>query len=263
MKKVMLLASILVSVLVLSLTGCKAISRLADSGGTVFIVEVVTNDPNRADIVSRAIRITESRLNAAGLDGEVAKSASGDDRIEVKIYGSHDLDILRTFLFTPNRLELKKVVSPPNPSPMQTFPSKEEGDIAAAAGQQVLQYSESEGPVRRFLIVEKEPIVTGEHIRSGQAVSRTGSDFDYQISFTLRPDGAVRFGEWTGKNINNYLAVVLDDKVQSAAYIKTQISDAGEISGRFSKTSAEEIAMHLNSGYMPADLKVIEEKPFK
>jgi preprotein translocase subunit SecD len=82
------------------------------------------------------------------------------------------------------------------------------------------------------MIVEKDPIVTGEDIRSANAVSRTGSDFRYQIAFTLKPDGAAKFGEWTARNINNYLAVVLDGKVQSVAYIKTQISDVGEISGR-------------------------------
>jgi len=36
----------------------------------------------------------------------------------------------------------------------------------------------------------------------------------------------------------------------------------GEISGRFSKTQAEAIAASLNSGYMPAELKVVEEKTF-
>jgi preprotein translocase subunit SecD len=120
-----------------------------------------------------------------------------------------------------------------------------------------------EGSESQFVIVEKEAIVTGEHVRSAYAVSRTGSDFDYQISFTLNPEGASKFGDWTGKNINNYLAVVLDDKVQSVAYIKSQISDMGEISGRFTKASAEEIALSLNSGYLPADLKIIEERAFK
>lgn len=264
MNRIVILASMLLASLGLSLTGCKTLSRLVDSSGTVFVVEIVTDEPNRADIIGRAIKVTESRMNAVGVDGEVARSADRDDRIEVKIYGSHDLDTLRKFLFTAYRLEMKSVVSPPNPSPVQLFPSKEKADMVAVAGQQVLPYSaREEGPASQFVIVEKESIVTGEHIRTAQAFSRTGSDFDYQISFTLNRDGAAKFGEWTGKNIGNYLAVVLDDKVQSIAFIKSQILDSGEISGRFTKPSAEELALSLNSGYMPAAMRVVEERPFK
>lgn len=263
MKKVNLMVFLLIAGLVPFLTGCKALSRLVDSSGTAFVVQVVTNDPNRADIVNRAIKITESRLNAVGLDGEVTRSPSGDDRIDVKVYGSHDLNTLRKFLFTTYRLELKPVVSPPNPSPAQTFPSKEKADSTVAAGEEVLPYPEREGSLPKYVIVNSEAIVTGEHIRSANAVSRTGSDFDYQISFTLNQEGAAKFGDWTAKNINNYLAVVLDDRVQSVAYIKSQISDVGEISGRFTKASAEAVALSLNSGYLPADLKIIEEKAFK
>lgn len=247
----------------LSLNGCKAISRMTDGSDTVYVVEIETNDLNRAEIISRVMKITESRMNAVGIDGEVARSADTDNRIEVKIYGSHNPELLRKFLFTTYRLELKKVVSAPNPSPVQTFPTKEQAEMMATTGQQVLPYVELEGGPSQFVIVEKESIVTGEHIRTAQAVSRTGSDSDYQISFTLNKDGAAKFGEWTGRNINNYLAVILDDKVQSVAFIRSQISDMGEISGSFTKASAEEIAMSLKSGYMPAMMKVVDERPFK
>jgi len=264
MTKFVTLAAILALGVVASLTGCRSIARLFDSSGTVFVVEIVTAAPDRAAVIDRAMRITESRIYAVGLDGEVARSASGDDRIEVKIYGSQDLEVLRKFLFTTHKLELKSVISPPNPSPVQTFPNKEKADAAVVDGQQVLPYTEYDDSThQQFVIVRKESIVTGEQVRSAQAVSRNGSDFDYQITFTLKKDGAARFGDWTGKNINNYLAVVLDDKVQSVAYIKSQIFDSGEIDGRFSKASAEEVALSLNSGYIDATFKIIEERPFK
>ena len=207
--------------------------------------------------------ITEFRMNAVGIDGEASRSADADNRIEVKIYGAHDAEFLRKFLFTTHRLELKKVVSPPSPSPAQTFPTKQKAEEVVTTGQQVLPYEEPILGTSQFVIVEKEPIVTGEHIRSAQAYSPTDSDLDYQIEFTLKNDGAAKLGEWTGRNINNYLAVVLDDKSQSVAYIKSQIFDRGEITGTFIKSEAEDLAMSLNSGYMPATMKVIEELPLK
>ena len=54
-----------------------------------------------------------------------------------------------------------------------------------------------------------------------------GTRSDYQISFSLKPSGAQKFGEWTGKSIGKYLAIVLNDQVKSAPYIKAQIFDQG------------------------------------
>jgi preprotein translocase subunit SecD len=247
------LAVILLSV------NCKPVSRMFNSGGTMFVVDVLA-DGKAEDVIERVVMITQSRLDAVGIDGEVKRF--DDRRIEVRVFGKHDLEPIRKFLFTNYKLELKKVVSPPSPSPVRQFPSHAEAEAALGDGQQVLPYMEIDGGSSSFVIVEKDPIVTGEHIRSAQAISYTGSDLDYQISFSLNTEGAAKFGNWTASNINNYLAVVLNGKVQSIAYIKTQISDMGEITGRFSKAEAEEIAASLSSGKMPAELKVIEEKPF-
>jgi preprotein translocase subunit SecD len=247
----------------LSVFGCNTLSGLVDSGGTVYVVEVDTKDPNRAEIIDRVVKILESRMNFAGIDGVASRSGDADNRIEVKINGSPDAEVLRMFLFTTNRLELKKVVSPPSPAPAQTFPTIEKAQERVTTGQQILPYVESEFGPSQFAIVEKEPIVTGEHIRNAQAISYTGSDADYQISFTLNKDGAAKLGQWTNRNIHNYIAVVLDDKIQSVAYIKSQITDQGEISGVFTKAEAEGIARSLKSGYMPAMIRVIEERQFK
>jgi preprotein translocase subunit SecD len=256
MKIILLSAALVIG---FSVCGCNAF----DSGGTVYVVEVDTKDPNRAEIISRVIRIFQSRMDAVGIAGEVSRSSDADDRIEVKISGQHEAESLRKFLFTTNRLELKKVVSPPSPSPAQTFSTKDAAELLVKTGQEVLPYVESEFGPSRFVIVEKEPIVTGEHIRNAQAVPSTSSGSDYQISFTLNKDGAAKLGAWSGRNINNYIAVVLDDRVQSAAYIKSQITDTGEISGMFTKAEAEGIARSLKSGYMPAAIRVVEERPFK
>ena len=252
--------AVIVFLVLLSSGGCKAISRSLSTSGTIFVVEVVQDGSSTADSAARSVKVVQTRLDAIAINADVNMTA--ENRFEVKIYGAADLDKVRNFLFKTYKLELKKVVSPPSPL-LQTFPDEEKANAAAKDGQQVMPYSEREiNDKSQYVILESVPIINGEDIRSAQAVSRTGSDLDYQVSFTLKPDGAQRFGDWTAKNINNYLAVVLDDKVASIAFIKTQISDMGEISGRFSKSQAEEIALALGSGYMPWKLKIIEEKPF-
>ncbi|MEP6707331.1 MAG: hypothetical protein ABJC05_07415, partial [Pyrinomonadaceae bacterium] len=134
-----------------------------------------------------------------------------------------------------------------------------------------LPYTEREDPVAagntpehapkpaRWVVVESPPIVDGNELRNATAVpSRTGRD-EYYISFSLKPAGAEKFGAWTGSHINSYLGVALNDEVKSVAYIKSQIFDQGEISGRFTKQSAEDIAQVLNSGALPAPVKIVEE----
>lgn len=255
-------SQLLIFILAAALPGCATVSRLFDKGGTVFVVEVVADDPNQTDIVDRTINVTRSRINAVGLDGDVRKIADTDNQIEIKLYGTNDLVVMRKFLFTTYRLELKKVISPPSPSPLKVYPTRENAEQMAEANGQVLPYS-VDGEEIQFIIVEKTPIITGEQVRHAQAVSPTGLDSDYQISFSLKADGSKTFGDWTGRNIGNYIAVVLNGEVQSVAYIKSQIFDQGEISGRFTEQSAKDIALSLSSGYLTATLRIIDERQFK
>jgi preprotein translocase subunit SecD len=56
------------------------------------------------------------------------------------------------------------------------------------------------------------------------------------------------------------MAVVLNDRVKSAPYIKQQITDTGQISGNFSKDSANDLALTLRSGALPAKIVYLEER---
>jgi len=54
--------------------------------------------------------------------------------------------------------------------------------------------------------------------------------------------------------------VVLNGEVKSIAFIKSQIFDSGQITGRFSKQSAEDLALTLRSGALPAPIEYLEER---
>jgi preprotein translocase subunit SecD len=56
------------------------------------------------------------------------------------------------------------------------------------------------------------------------------------------------------------MGVSLNDEVKSIAYIKSQIFDQGEITGRFTKQSAEDLALTLRSGALPAPIEYLEER---
>ena len=161
------------------------------------------------------------------------------------------------------------VISPSSPAPAQTFATREEAaaSFATAGGteqtRRVLPYFDrdelSTSAPNRWVVVKSPAIVTGSDLRDASAVSRSGAKDDYQVSFSLKPDGAAKFGAWTVANINEYLGVVLNDEVKSIAYIKSQIFDQGEITGRFTKQSAEDLALVLRAGALPVPVRFVEE----
>lgn len=240
-------------------TGCSKISRIVKGEGTLYIVEVVSDEPVATSMTERAEGVLKNRFSGANIDAEIART--GENRLEIKVYGGYDREYVRAF-FKTYRLEFKKAVSPPAPSPVNTYEERNKAESVLSPGEQIVPYpSEVAGSKMKYLIVEQEPIITGEDIKSAWASSASDSDADNEILFTLRPEGALRFAGWTNANIKNYLAIVLNDQVESVAFISSVIDEHGQINGRFTREEAAAIATALNSGHLPAELKVVEERP--
>ena len=223
--------------------------------------------------VTQAERIIESRINAFGVkEPTFARHGATDSgQLLLQMPGVDDPERIKALIGAESRLALMKIVSPPNPN-LQIYPTQEaaQASIAGAPNRKVLVYADRDvappvnpnqpEPPKQYVVVETPAVVDGSELRDAAAVSRTGNDNDYQISFSFKPNGAQKFGEWTGKNINNYMAVVLNDEVKSAAYIKSQIFDSGEISGRFTKATADDLSLTLKSGALPAEIEYQEER---
>jgi preprotein translocase subunit SecD len=227
--------------------------------------------------VDQALKIIESRINSVGVAEPTLQThgATGSNQILLQMPGIQDPERVKKLLRTESKLELVHVISDPSPSPVKTYATQEEATASLGgtvpANRQVLPYAERNEPTtggkngnqnapKRWVVVESPAVVEGNELRSAQAVSGRGSANDYQIAFTLKPSGAEKFGRWTGTNINEYMGVVLDNEVRSVAYIKSQINDSGEISGRFTKESADDLALTLQSGALPAPIEYQEER---
>lgn len=225
----------------------------------------------------QAMKIIDSRINAFGVKEPTLQRQGRNDsgQILLQMPGLENPERVKKLIGETSRLELMKIVGPPNPSPVQTFPT-EAAALQSVGGtlpknQKIYPYTDRDEAAKtnaqnpqdkpkQFVIVETPAVVDGSELRDAAAVSRTGGNSDYQISFQFKPSGAAKFGDWTGKNIGNYMAVVLNNEVKSAAYIKSQIFDAGEISGRFTKTTADDLALTLKSGALPAEIEYQEER---
>jgi preprotein translocase subunit SecD len=83
----------------------------------------------------------------------------------------------------------------------------------------------------------------------------------YQIAFTLKPEAAQVFSDYTSTHVNQYLAIVLDKTLISAPIIKSAITDGqGVIEGGFTSESANALAVQLRYGSLPVPVKVVESR---
>lgn len=225
--------------------------------------------------VEQALKIIESRINAFGVKEPTLQRHGSESagQILLQMPGVDDPERVKKLIGDEAELFLMKVVSPPNPSPVQTFPTEAAARQSVGGtvppNRRILPYLERMGNLtpeeaqnrpKQFVVVEYPPVIDGSELRDANAVSRTGSESDYQIAFSLKPAGAQKFGDWTGRNIGNYMGVVLNGEVKSIAFIRSQIFDQGEISGTFAKKDAEDLALTLRSGALPAKIEYIEER---
>jgi preprotein translocase subunit SecD len=235
-----------------------------DAGGVYMILAVKAEPATAEQNVSQAAQVIQTRCDHLGVQCKVERQGGEEsNRLKLSVSGARDFGRIKAVLLAEGRLELRPVVSPPSPNPMQTYPTREAAEKAAGQNYDVFPYEEA-GEPSGFLTVEREPVVSGADLRDASAApATTGFDGDdYMIGFTLRPEGAVRFGEWTGANTGRYLAIILNGRVRSVPYIKGPISDSGQISGNFTKEQAQDIALTLRSGNLPAPIEVLEEGPY-
>ena len=221
--------------------------------------------------VEQALKIIDGRINKFGVTEPTLQrqGSSNLHQILLQMPGVEDPERVKNLIGSESHLYLMKVAD--NSDPSRPFPTKEAA-VQALGGtippnRVVLPYAEREPNTKdaqankapdKWLILETPAVVDGSELRDASPTSRTGSD--YNIDFHLKPVGAQAFGEWTGKSVGKYLAIVLNDEVKSAPVIRGQIFDQGQIEGKFTKETADDLALTLKSGALPAPIEYTEER---
>jgi preprotein translocase subunit SecD len=227
----------------------------------------------------QAMKIIDSRINAIGVAEPTLARHGGQNshQILLQMPGIQDPEHVKQLLAGQSHLEMVHVISPPSPSSVQTYATKEEAIASLNSGgnipanRRVLPYTEREDLTStdqnantpkptKYVVVESPAIIDGIELRTASAVAERAGGDKYNISFSLKKTGADKFGAWTGANINEYMGVVLNDQVKSIAFIKSQIFDQGEITGNFTKEQGEDLALTLRSGALPAPIEYQEER---
>jgi preprotein translocase subunit SecD len=214
----------------------------------------------RDESVTQALQTIERRVNELGVaEPIVAPHGAGGDQILVQLPGVTDVARAKEIIRSTAILELKLVEAGPAPTRealLQSYGGNPPADMEAVSG--VSDPAEGGTPGTVFYLVRKVAAVTGRDLRN----ARPSLDENNQpaVSFTMNTDGARKFGRVTGENVGRQLAIILDGRVQSAPRIESRISDEGRISGSFTQQEAQDLALILRSGALPATLSYLEQR---
>jgi protein-export membrane protein SecD len=199
-------------------------------------------------IIDQSIGVIDRRINELGTT-EPSIQRQGDDRILVEAPGLGDPQRLKSLVGQTAQLTFHLVQSsltadqagaqPPAPGSVR-FPSQEDPNLV--------------------YVVDDAPLMTGEDLVDAQAGFDQRSN-EPVVNFRLSSNGARKFGDVTSKNVGRPFAIVLDSKVISAPVIREPIiGGSGQISGNFTVQTANDLAILLRAGSLPAKLTIVEER---
>jgi preprotein translocase subunit SecD len=210
----------------------------------VFVPEALNAEAAKA--VDQSIEILRRRIDELGTR-EPTIVRQGINRIVVQAPGESDPERLRAVIGQTAKLTFQMVDETITPE-----------DAAAGRVPPGSEMLPSEDGLASTIVVKKRALVTGEMLTDAQ------QQFDQQglpvVSFRFNGQGARRFADATAQNVGKRFAIILDGKVISAPNINEPITGgSGQISGSFTVESANNLAILLRAGALPAPLNVEQQ----
>jgi len=222
--------------------GTREINLEAGEGGRFRLSlteEAIRQAEARA--VEQSVEIVRRRIDQVGVNEPVV-ARQGRDRILVQLPGIDDPGRIKRLLGQTAKMSFHLLGAGPGSPGTKLLPS------ADAA------YGNDKIPVRSRVELD------GARLRDASA-GRNGQTGEWVVNFSFDAAGAKRFADITTRNVGKPFAIVLDGKVISAPVIREPITGGqGQISGHFSAQGANDLAVLLRAGALPAPLTVVEER---
>lgn len=220
-------------------------------GNRISLIPAATGNTTALDqAMNSAKDVIDRRINAVGtLEPTIIRQ--GADRIVVQVPGLDDPQALKELIGKTAKLEFKLVDEGADPE--QTAQGK------ARVGSQILPYPDNPTGIP-YIAVRRLGGISGDKLTGAQ------QSFDQQtneavVIIQFDGEGGQRFARMTQQNTGKLFAIILDGQVISAPRINEPIlGGTSQISGSFTVESASQLAIALNSGALPVNLKVVEER---
>src|SRR5256885_5652087 len=224
--------------------------EVSDAGGGLIrltVPQAAITDRIRQTI-EQSIQIVERRVNELGTV-EPLIQRQGTDRILVQVPGLQDPTQLKNILGKTAKMEFRMVDSTVPPDQAQAGRVPPDSDVLMSSTSPKIPY-----------VIKKQVLVSGGDLTDAQPGfdQRSGEPI---VSFKFNSAGSRKFAQATLENVGQPFAIVLDNEVISAPVIREPITGgSGQISGNFTVQAANDLAILLRAGALPAPLTIIEER---
>jgi preprotein translocase subunit SecD len=224
--------------------------EVTDAGGGLIrltVPEAAIKERIRQTI-EQSIQIVERRVNQLGTVEPVIQR-QGTDRILVQVPGLQDPTRLKELVGKTAKMDFRMVDSSVPPEQAVRGQVPPDSEVLMSASSPKVPY-----------VVKKQVLVSGGDLTDAQPGfdQRSGEPI---VSFRFNTSGSRKFAQATSENVGQPFAIVLDNEVISAPVIREPITGgSGQISGNFTVQSANDLAILLRAGALPAPLTVIEER---
>jgi preprotein translocase subunit SecD len=224
--------------------------EVSDAGGG--LIRLTISQPAMLDrmrkTIEQSIQIVERRVNELGTV-EPLIQRQGTDRILIQVPGLQDPTRLKEILGRTAKMEFRMVdlSVPPDQATGGRVPA--DSDLLPSA----------ENPGQNY-VIKKQVLVSGGDLTDAQPGfdQRSGQPI---VSFKFNTAGSRKFAQATTEHVKEPFAIVLDKQVISAPVIQEPITGGqGQISGNFTVQQANDLAILLRAGALPAPLTVVEER---
>lgn len=192
-------------------------------------------------VLQQTVEVIRRRIDETGTN-EPSIQQQGRLRILVQLPGVDDPERLKKLLGRTAQMNFHLL----DPRGLQNG--------RAHPGSVVMPMADGSGNVA----VQRRVMVSGEHLEDAQTTFEQNAPV---VSFRFNQTGGQRFGRVTADNVDQRLAIVLDKTVISAPNINEPIlGGSGIIQGGFTVSSAQDLALLLRAGALPAPVTILEER---
>jgi len=229
-------------------------------GGASLILRVKVDDSaspeQRRDVVEQTRQVLERRINAYGLaEAPVQPYGSRGNELLVQLPGVHDPSRIQSIVQSRAVLEWYAVEEGPYATRADAM--AQHGGILPYDRKLLATRPAADGR-QSWYVARSRPVVRGTDLRD----ARVAADSMGQpvTTFSLSQDAAARFEQYTRANIGRRAAIVLDQEILSVPVIEDAIRDSGQIRGARNLEEAQDLAVNLRSGALPAAIEIVQTR---
>ena len=205
--------------------------------------------------IEQVLIVLRNRVDAFGVSEPSIRREANRPRIIVELPGAKDSSKPLQIVKTMGRLEFKLVEKAPTGGNFWSGTSDTPIPDNIPEGTEIRYHYET----GNWYVLQSPVLLSGDRITdAGPSTGRTS--FDIVVSMSFDSIGRRKFAQVTGDHVGEHLAILLDEKVQSAPVIQDQIVGNAIIQGNFTYEEASYLSNILKAGAFPVGVQIAEER---